>query len=685
MRRALRVPDVRMAGVARFALPVGAVLLVQLVLFGVPGGVWVQGVVSGLLGSLMAVGLALVYRLNKTVNFAQGDLGTAPAVLAVGLVSFSGVNYFLGLATGLVAVTVVTIAAEVLVIRRFARASRIVLTVATIGLSQVLVVVSLLAPRIWGETPISTAVVSFPWHLSWRLAPVAFDANDLVAVGVSLATLGAVGLWFRRSDVGIAVRAIGDRRDRAAMLGIAVNRLQTVTWVVAGLLSFVSVFFKATLVGLPLDPTFSLTALVTALGALALGGFDNLPVVAASAIALGVLEQGVSWNEPTNPSIGLAVVAGIVLASIFVRQLIAGRGERESGTGWTLIGGVRELRGALGMLPVVRYGAPVGGVALSVAAFSAVLWMGAGTLIDMSTLVILAMIGCSTVVLTGWAGQVGLAQMSFAAVGATVGAVGLIDWGWDLSLALLLAGAAGALAATLVGIPTLRLDGIFVAVTTLAFGLGASGYLLDRAEFSWIPRGFVGTVRFFGVTLGTEPAIFALSLASLILVLIGLRGLRHSRSGRALRALPNNERAAAAYGVRSARTKLTGFAISGGIAGFAGCLLLVVNQQYSESTFAIPASLAVFSATAVGGLGSPLGAVIGAALVEGSTTFLPPSWQLLPSAFGVLIVLLLFPAGVAGLVYALRDRLLERVGGRTSRPSSGSRAQSSVPTPAGVA
>ena len=77
---------------------VAAVLVLQLALFPVPLGVWVQGLILGLLGSLMAVGLGLVYRLNKVINFSQGDLGTAPAVLAVGLIGFSGVNYFLGLA-----------------------------------------------------------------------------------------------------------------------------------------------------------------------------------------------------------------------------------------------------------------------------------------------------------------------------------------------------------------------------------------------------------------------------------------------------------------------------------------------------------------------------------------------------------------------------------------------------------
>jgi len=147
-------------------VPIAIVVVVQIVVFPMPVGVWVQGVVLGLLGALMAVGLGLVYRLNRVVNFAQGDLGSAPAVLAFGMVGLSGINYFLGLLTGLAAVIVVTAAVEILVIRRFARSPRLMLTVATIGLSQTLIVLSLLIPNIWGETPIGTATVHFPWHLS---------------------------------------------------------------------------------------------------------------------------------------------------------------------------------------------------------------------------------------------------------------------------------------------------------------------------------------------------------------------------------------------------------------------------------------------------------------------------------------------------------------------------------------
>jgi branched-chain amino acid transport system permease protein len=650
---------------------VAAVLAVQLLLFPVPLGVWIQGAVLGLLGSLMAVGLGLTYRLNKVINFAQGDLGTAPAVLAIGLVAFSGVNYFVGLATGLVASVLLTAIAEFLVVRRFRRSPRLILTVATIGLSQLLVVLSLLIPRLWGQTPIASAVVTFPWHLAWHISPIVFDANDLVAVMVSLACLAGVSLWFTRSDIGIAVQAAGDRRDRASMLGIPVGRLQSITWVVAGVLSFVSVFFQAAILGLPLDPTYGLTALVTALAALALGNFTELPVIAASAVALGILQQGVAWDDPTNPALGLAVLAAVVFAAIVVRQLLARHTDRESETTLSLAGSVRDLPAATRDLTEVRVGTPVGALMAFAAACTLPLWMGPGELIRASALVTYAIVGCSIVVLTGWSGQVSLGQMSFAAVGATVGAVALLDWHWDLSLALLLAGTAAAAVAVVVGIPTLRLDGMFAAVTTLAFALAASGYLLVRAEFSWIPQGQIGVPYLFGLAITSQTSVFELCLGVLVLVLVAMHGLRHSRTGRVLRALPANQRAASGYGVRVLWAKLTAFGVSGFIAGLGGCLLLVVNQQYVETPFLVPVSLLVFTSTAVGGLGSALGAILGAALVEGSTIFLPPSWQLLPAGLGVLVVLILFPRGLAGLCSDLRDWALDALTRRKGTAAPG--------------
>lgn len=649
-------------------VPLALVVLAQLVLFPMPVGVWVQGAVLGLLGSLMAVGLALVYRLDRIVNFSQGDLGSAPAVLAYGLVALSGVNYLLGLLTGLAAVVLVTLVVQVLVIRRFARAPRVILTVATIGLSQALVVVALLIPRIWGDTPIGTAVAHVPWHLSLRLSPVVLTADDVVGAVVAVVALAGVAVWLRASSLGIATRASGDHRDRASMLGIPVHRLQTVTWLVAGVLSFASVFFKATIVGLPLDPTFGLVALVGALAALALGGFTNLVLVALSAVALGTLEQGVAWDQPTRPTLVLAVLAAVVLLGMLFRQLVGLPTRRGGASQWSLAGHVRDMAPALRRTPEVRLSYAGGAAAVAAFLLTLPLWLGPGNLLEVSNLVVLAIVGCSLVVLTGWAGQVSLGQMSFAAAGGVATAVAMADWHWDLSLAMLAAAVAGGAVAFVLGLPTLRMEGVFVAVTTLAFGLAVSGYLLDRAQFSWIPGNELATPTLFGVPLSSETSIFFTCLGVGALVAAAVHGLRHSRFGRVLRGVSTNERAAAAFGVGVSRAKLTAFAVSGAIAGVAGCLMVALNQQYVETPFTASQSLVVLTATAVGGLGSVFGAVVGAALVEGSAIFLPPSWQLFPAAVGVLVVLLAFPGGLSALAFGARDHLLATVARRHGLP-----------------
>jgi branched-chain amino acid transport system permease protein len=380
--------------------------------------------------------------------------------------------------------------------------------------------------------------------------------------------------------------------------------------------------------------------------------------VALAAVAIGTLEQGVAWDQPSQPTLVLAVIAAVVLGGILLRQFAWQRRGRVQVGQWALASGVREIPASLRRLVEVRVGSVGGAVGLLLFMVTLPAWMGPGSLLEVSTLLVLAIVGCSIVVLTGWAGQVSLGQMSFAAVGAVAGAAAMLDWHWDLSLALLFAGAAAAVVAVVVGIPALRLDGTFVAVTTLAFGLAASGYFLDRTEFSWIPNTALRTPAIFGAQVVTQTEVLYTCLGVALLVVLGMHGLRQSRFGRVLRAISTNERAVAAYGVTVDRAKLLAFAVSGFIAGIAGCLLVLVNQQYVETSFTVTQSLAVFTATAVGGLGSVVGAVVGAALVEGSSVFLPPSWQLFPSAFGVLIVLLAFPGGVSNLLYSARDSLV---------------------------
>jgi len=271
----------------------------------------------------------------------------------------------------------------------------------------------------------------------------------------------------------------------------------------------------------------------------------------------------------------------------------------------------------------------------------------------------------SLTVLTGWAGQVSLGQMGFVAIGAAFGAVVTDEWGWDLALALPVVGLAGAAVAVVVGLPALRLRGLYLAVTSLAFALATTRYLLNPQFFDWVPTRQIEARPLLGVWHYDSPTgVYQLALGTFGLLVLGVSGIRRSRTGRVLVALRENERAAAAYGVSIVRAKLTAFALSGFLAAVAGVLLVTQQGQFTLGLFPEEDNLVVFTAAVVGGLGSVTGAAIGALFLKGGEWFLQDSWQLFASSLGVLIVLLVLPGGLGGALFRARDLWLRWVARR---------------------
>jgi branched-chain amino acid transport system permease protein len=210
-----------------------------------------------------------------------------------------------------------------------------------------------------------------------------------------------------------------------------------------------------------------------------------------------------------------------------------------------------------------------------------------------------------------------------------------------------------------VGLPALRVRGLFLAVTTLAFTITASAYLLNPEYFGWIPRGRVERPPLFGaIDLEPQANTYRLCLVFLVAVVVAMTGVRRSRTGRALLALRENERGAQAFGIDLTRTKLTAFALSGGLAAAAGCVLVHVTQRFDAADYGALTSLEAFTSTVVGGVGTLAGGILGALFSRGGTWFLRGNWRLLPSAVGVLVVLLAFPSGLSGLLFTWRDRWL---------------------------
>ena len=177
-------------------------------------GVAVEGLILGLLGAMVAVGMALVYRSNRILNFAQGELGTAPTVLAVCLVVYAGWNYLLAVSVGLVGSLLVGALVELAVIRRFSRSPRLILTVATLGLAQLLSLGAVFIPMIWGKQPTANQI-HFPLSFHFTIQPIVFSSDYVVALIVApLAMLGVAAL-LRFTSIGVAVRASAERSSRA--------------------------------------------------------------------------------------------------------------------------------------------------------------------------------------------------------------------------------------------------------------------------------------------------------------------------------------------------------------------------------------------------------------------------------------------------------------------------------------
>jgi branched-chain amino acid transport system permease protein len=653
--------------IGRTLLPGALILLFQQIAFPIPAGVALNGVMVGLLTAMGSVGMALVYRANRILNFAQADLGYIPASLSVMIVITSGIPWVVAFGAGFIVAAALGAACELLIIRRFFRAPRLILTVATLGLVQLLAFGGLLLPRAFGER-VRSQRLDPPFDLSFTVDPLVFNANHLLVLVIAPVAILSIGLFLQRTAVGVAIRAAADRSDRASLLGVPVKSLHTVVWTIAAVLAFLALFLRSGMIGLPIGSALSLDFLLKALAALIIGRMTHLPTITAAAIALGVLEMGVDWNgvfDQKSPLLISPVIFVVAVVALLLQKRDVSRFETDAASSWTTADEVRPVPRELRRLPEVRAARAAGFVLLAAVLLFLPHWVDTDESLKISVIFIFSLVVVSVVVITGWAGQVSLCQVAFMAIGATVGARATNDWGLDLLLALPLAGFAGLVAAVLVGLPALRVKGLFLAVTTLGFGVMASAWLLNPRFFGWIPTGRIERPDLAGqIDLNSPTRIYYFCLAVLVVVLAGLRGIRYSRTGRVLLAMRENERGAQSFGVSVTRAKLTAFGISGFVAAVAGALFIHHQQAFDDGAFGPGLSIVLFTSAVIGGLGSLTGGILGAIYTEGSFFLLPADWRFFSSALGVLFVLLVLPGGLGSVLFRVRDEFLRWVARR---------------------
>lgn len=238
-------------------------------------------------------------------------------------------------------------------------------------------------------------------------------------------------------------------------------------------------------------------------------------------------------------------------------------------------------------------------------------------LLSHMTVVLFTLVGAlGLTVLTGFTGQISLGHVAFLVLGAYSYAISVTRLGAPPVLALLLAAFVPALAGLLVGIPSLRLKGLYLAITTLAFSFIVNAVIMAGGTFTGAGRGImIQRPELFGISLKSEQALYWFCLLIAVLALFATLNLRRTRAGRAMIAIRDNDIAAQAMGINLWRYKLTAFVISASMTGIAGALMAMYVNFVTVDGFPFLLSIEALAILVVGGLGSVLGTVLGTVFI----------------------------------------------------------------------
>lgn len=609
------------------------------------------GFINGLVYALVAVGLVLVYRASGVINFAHGQIGAFGALVMAVLADRYGISYVVTLPVALLSGAALAGATELLVIRRLFHRPRLLLFVATLGVVQVISFLMFVLPEIETSRPFPSPIRGFR-----DVAGVRVTGEQLmVLICVPLIAL-VLYVLLQRTRFGLIVRGAADNPAGAQLAGISVRRTSTIVWVASGVLAAISALLigavtraDASQVESAIGPTLLLRALAAGM----VGRMTSFPLVFAGGVGLGLVEIVVQQNWDTRGSDTL------VMFVVLVALVLARGRSTDDESAWSLSPPVRATAREIARLPLAKWTNRFGVAALLAAAVAVPRLVDEQSRrIQYAEILIYLIVALSTTVLTGWAGQLSLGQFAFVGVGA----YGTIYYAQELPypLAIALGMIWGVATALIVGVPSLRVRGLYLAITTLGFALACEAWLFRQ------PRLLNGSgqtsARLEPPSIGPfdmrnkETYYYFCLVCAVVAIMLVVR-VRSSGPGRKLIAVRENDQGAEAATIPSTRTKLVAFMLSGGLAALAGGLLASANTSTRPLLFGSSESLRIVSIAVVGGISSVTGAVFGTIVIIGLPTIFNSTGEvtLLSSGLGMLILLMYFPGGLVQILHSLRD------------------------------
>jgi len=286
-------------------------------------------------------------------------------------------------------------------------------------------------------------------------------------------------------------------------------------------------------------------------------------------------------------------------------------------------------------LQLARHGGQVFWYSLLMALMlAAPIWAGDYALSQLSFVLVYAIAGLGLMVLSGYTGLASIGHAAFLGVGAYVEA-----WfsarGWPFPVSMAIAAGLSAAVGVVVGLPALRVKGIYLAIATLSFGFIVEEVLARWESATGGNAGVnVKALQFFGAELGSSEAFYYVALGTCVLVTLAVMNLLRSATGRAFIAIRDSEISAQSMGIHLAAYKTLAFAVSAAIVGLAGALYAHKLRFISPDQFGIVQSIDLLLMVVVGGLGSIHGAFLGAIFLIAMPQGIAVAKDWLPPAIG---------------------------------------------------
>jgi len=638
----------------------------------------VVGLVFGSIYALAASGLVITYVSTGVLNFAFGafayfiartyyhlnvekDWGMVPAAVVCLLVLAPAMGLFF----------------YVMIFRHLRLSSQLIKVVATIGLS---VVIPALAEIFYGSGQIFLVPGLAPQPVKvYRIFDTAVTLDQIIAYGCVIAIVVLGALILRFTEAGLSVRAMVDSEAMTSLSGSNPARIAAGVWVVATFLAGLAGILAAPVVGLEAGKFTLLVA--AAFAAVIAARLRSLPIAVVVALLMGVTGSLVQWALPPTSQVTANIIPAIpfvfVVISLVVNLVRSGRVNEEEGVGGALDraitpnGGTRLAASAdaENLYPRLNFWFPVvvfAAIALLPLVFSAY-WQGV-----LTTGVALAVLFLSYTLVTGEGGMLWLCQITFAGVGALTTAQLATEHGWPLLLALPMGGLVAAAMGVMIGILTIRLGNLYIALVTLTFGLLMERLIFPLDTFAQSGVG-IALQRPEFASSNREFTYFALAIFAILAVFIV--NLRRSTTGLALNAVRWSENASRTMGLSVIQMKMIVSGLAAFVAGVGGGLFALAHRQAIPLEYATLAGLVWLAVLVTFGVRSNIAALLAGCVFVLSPAFFTSllhfneKWALVPTLFFGLgaIALAKNPEGtVHQTAMGLQRALHKRTRGRAS-------------------